>query len=759
MNIKHILVILLSLYITSTYAQSNVIKFGASVHSLSEHYFDILFTPSVVSSYKFFEYWINNNVEIKIDGDIYTIQFIIYEDDRTGIKENYEKLADEDECHVLISDGSIMAGEISAEIANERKLPLLATSPQPNVYKNRTSVFNVYPNPYSQLKDILPSLRVSGVKSIHILDMSNSTKACYDIEEIFEENSITDITKTTYSQHGSEFIDAIDKVIELDKDLLMYCNMNQTNYNELTRILTEREYMPRAGLNLMLDKFDLNDTFSDYWIMFQVSIKGLEHPKTKYFGRFEDIRKDMEEFFELYPQYEISIDEWEENILMILSKLELALDAIITSNSLDRDDIVDAIRRSKFDSFIGKISFASDNTHLISGVAYQQINNTVKNILLPSVLSNSSIIYPAPQFNERSRDDSLRNIEIIVYVFIGLGVVNSMFWTFYVIINRKTKIIHSSSPIFLIGMLIGSIIIYLSIITLSPTLNDKVTCFSVYWLLSIGFILLFGSMLVKTWRIHLIFSKKTFEVFQVPNRTVLLFLSILLSIDIILLVLWSTLSKIKSIELIIDEYRLNQNYNTCSSNVVGNVFTWIIVGYKALLILYGGYLALRIRTVPIKLYDESKIIAFCIYNIGLSAIIITILQATSPTGRYAIFGINAFLIIISVASTINSMLISKLEYISKMSKTTDSSGNSGGNSYFNSSIRSNNEMMNTYDKVSNLEKEIKQLKKDKKNLKEKNRMMRSELEKYKEMIESMRKGEENDETNDSQESQEDSNNV
>src|SRR5690606_27701627 len=124
------------------------------------------------------------------------------------------------------------------------------------------------------------------------------------------------------------------------------------------------------------------------------------------------------------------------------------------------------------------------------------------------------------------------------------------------------------------------------------------------------------------------------------------------------------------------EHRLNQNYNTCRSNVVGTVFTWIIVGYKGLLIGYGAYLALRIRTVPMKIYDESKVIAFCIYNIGLSAIIITILQATSPTGRYAVFGINSFLIIISVASTINSMLISKLEYIQKMRKSTGSSTNS-----------------------------------------------------------------------------------
>lgn len=144
---------------------------------------------------------------------------------------------------------------------------------------------------------------------------------------------------------------------------------------------------------------------------------------------------------------------------------------------------------------------------------------------------------------------------------------------------------------------------------------------------------------------------------------------------ILFLTLWTSLSKIKSEELIIDPYRLNQNYNVCKSNNMGTIFLWIIVGYKILLIIYGGYLALRIRTISIRIYDESKIIGFCIYNIGLSAIIITILQATFPTGRYVIYGINAFLVIISVSSTINTMMISKIEYLKNKSGSsgTDSS--------------------------------------------------------------------------------------
>lgn len=38
-------------------------------------------------------------------------------------------------------------------------------------------------------------------------------------------------------------------------------------------------------------------------------------------------------------------------------------------------------------------------------------------------------------------------------------------------------------------------------------------------------------MLVKTWRVHLLFSRNTLEVFRVSNTQVGIFLSILLAVD------------------------------------------------------------------------------------------------------------------------------------------------------------------------------------------------------------------------------------
>ncbi|MCK9544285.1 MAG: hypothetical protein M0R03_19880, partial [Novosphingobium sp.] len=414
-----------------------MIKFGASVHSLSDFYFDLILTPQVLTTYKFFEYWVKDNVDIVLNDIHYDLQFIVYDDDRSNVKENYLKLIEEDEVDVLFNLGSVESAYISAEVANDNQVPIILLSPRPDVYENKTTVFNPYLNAYSQLHDILPLLRISGVKSVHVLEMSNSTVACFNIDEIFDMNFITDVTKTVYSEYDEEFLPAIDKIIELDKDLLLYCDMNQTNFNELTRLLTERRYMPKAGLNLMLDKFSLNETWSDYWMMYHSTVQGVKQPETKYLKTFENIKMEMGKFFQEYPKYTIDLDKSRDNIFNVITILELGLDAIINANSLERYKIIDSIKRSDYDSFIGKVSFTSDNRQLVSGIGYQQLSNGTKNILLPATLANDSIIYPAPTFDERIKSTKITAIEIAVYVFIGLIILNSIAWIVYIILNFK----------------------------------------------------------------------------------------------------------------------------------------------------------------------------------------------------------------------------------------------------------------------------------------------------------------------------------
>lgn len=104
--------------------------------------------------------------------------------------------------------------------------------------------------------------------------------------------------------------------------------------------------------------------------------------------------------------------------------------------------------------------------------------------------------------------------------------------------------------------MIGSILIYISLFLWMPNNVSKGTCITRVALLSFGFMFLFGyelsflnywcksyfykrSMVVKTWRVHLLFSQQTLKIFSIPNRKVALFLGILLSVDGINLLFFS----------------------------------------------------------------------------------------------------------------------------------------------------------------------------------------------------------------------------
>lgn len=703
------------------YTQGNVVKIGTSLSTQSTHPFDMLAVPILKGIYKFFEYWVNNHYDLIINGEKYQLDLIMYEDDRSfeSMKENFLKLVTEDNVDLLLGGSSIDSFIVSADIAEEYGRALLVMSPVTNIYENKTSVFNVYPNTYSQLQDILPLLRVAGVKSVHALELKGDVKACYHLEEIMKENNIDELVITEYTDETID--ETVDKIIELDKDLFLYCSMNLTNFNNIAELFYKKKYVPRSSINLSMDKYNLDTRYVDYWIMYHYYLEGVDYPDTKYIGSYENLKKLATEYFKNNPDYYLNVDNHKATILLIWTKIELALNGLINSRLTSRYSIIDSIRRSKYDSLIGKISFASDNTHLISGIGYQIINNDTKNLLFPGVLSNATLVYPSPTYEERVKNSGIKEIEIAVYVFVSILIINSALWILYIFLNKDKTPIKSSSPIFLIGMLIGSIVIYSSLIPLSPSLVSTTSCILTPWLLSIGFILLFGSLLVKTWRVHLIFSKKTLEVFSIPNRQVLIFLSLLLLIDIALLSAWTGISKMNTNEIIIDEYRINQNYDVCKPSIGGRVMMWIVIAYKVLMIIYGGYLALRVRTIPVKIYDESRIIAFCIYNVGLSAIIIAVLQATSPTGRYIIFGINSFLILVSCGVTINSMFITKWRsVVNKDKKSTSTSGNDRTQSFWGSTT------MGSFNNQSQI---------DANKLKKKNEKLKSQIKKLKKELE------------------------
>lgn len=306
----------------------------------------------------------------------------------------------------------------------------------------------------------------------------------------------------------------------------------------------------------------------------------------------------------------------------------MILHGIRFAGNLDPIEVSHAIRTHIYNCFYGEIYFDARNQILSPGVALQA-SYGVDHIIGPNTIATKQLVYPMPTWKERVEDFSHRGVEIAVIVVTCLVILNSIGWLIYLIIKRKKREIVASSPLFLAFMIIGSIIVYIGVLLWMPAHMTNAGCSAHVAFLMAGFMFLFGSMVVKSWRVHMLFSNKTLDVFKISNTQVALFLSALLSVDVILFLVWTLLTK-PALELNIpNPDKPSMNYYTCSTTPAGMIVVWVILGYnvcitltrcntmvntllKILLFLYGAYLAIRVRSIPFKIYDESKIIAFCV---------------------------------------------------------------------------------------------------------------------------------------------------
>jgi hypothetical protein len=107
----------------------------------------------------------------------------------------------------------------------------------------------------------------------------------------------------------------------------------------------------------------------------------------------------------------------------------------------------------------------------------------------------------------------------------------------------------------------------------------------------------------------------------------------------------------------------------------------ISVAYAFALLVWGTYLAYKIRKVPISIYDESKVIAFSIYNTCFFGIIVIVIQlAIGNSNRYLTFMITAVCCFLGAMVTTGCLFGAKLFAIYRPGKEYRSSGTMGTSS-------------------------------------------------------------------------------
>jgi len=259
-----------------------------------------------------------------------------------------------------------------------------------------------------------------------------------------------------------------------------------------------------------------------------------------------------------------------------------------------------------------------------------------------------------------------------------IGIIVTLIVFILVIKYRSALVIRRSSPLFLYFMLLGILISFSTVLTFigMPT---NLTCTIRPLILVLAFGLSFLALFVKTFRIKVIFDKSDIKV---QDKHLLLYSGATLLLELIIVGIWTFIDKMQPT---IINYGPNKHYYTCSNRGSGIYFQWALIIINAIILLYGCYLAIKVRNVYSD-YNESKVIGLSIYGIMICMIVQLIISHYSTLGHMVIFIVQSLMIIISSIILLAFMFIPKFWKLqmhgarsASQSKSSQKLPNSNGN--------------------------------------------------------------------------------
>jgi len=168
-------------------------------------------------------------------------------------------------------------------------------------------------------------------------------------------------------------------------------------------------------------------------------------------------------------------------------------------------------------------------------------------------------------------------------------------------------------------------------------------CVAQPWLLTIGIDLVFVPLIVKNFRIFLLFRNiSSLKITVISNWQLLLFVSILLIPDIVTMIVWSAVFIPHALQVETNPYAGYYWYSVCSSTsdkittlptltLYDTAFVATLGVYKGVLLLSGIIVTYLLRKVP-SAFNEGRYLGYAIYNLAFCLVLLlAIWQAVAPS--------------------------------------------------------------------------------------------------------------------------------
>lgn len=283
----------------------------------------------------------------------------------------------------------------------------------------------------------------------------------------------------------------------------------------------------------------------------------------------------------------------------------------------------------------------------------RDVNSTVQ-VLYPLGAATADMIFPIPKWAERNFTDTYLGTpaETGLTVFTAILMFISVALLVFLLFNYSNPWIFASSPVFLAFILLGSLIQYSTVFAWARQANTA-SCTIRYWLLVLGFVVMFGALFAKTYRVMKIFTQKKLVIgLKITNKEVGLILAVAVAIAVILLAIWTGTARPAVTYGVFDPARPAYTIYTCTYTTADTIFLILIMVYIGLLIISGIFMSVRIWNIPSKVFNEAKQIGFSMYNMFFFLVICFGLQISNAISPDAMFILRSLCIDLSTFITI-----------------------------------------------------------------------------------------------------------
>ncbi|XP_004345184.1 hypothetical protein CAOG_06435 [Capsaspora owczarzaki ATCC 30864] len=237
--------------------------------------------------------------------------------------------------------------------------------------------------------------------------------------------------------------------------------------------------------------------------------------------------------------------------------------------------------------------------------------------------------------------------EVFIFILAAIGVFH----------YRRVRVILSGSPTFLLLMLLGAVwSMFWIILNYQEELSESI-CMARIWARHLGFVLIYGALFLKTYRIASVFNtKSSTNAGHLTDRVLLFRFVLIVAYGCVMLVAWSV-SHPPQVTTMVHN---NESYEVCE------VTWWDNAMYiqELIAMFITGMLCYRVRKAP-SAFNGSKRAAISVYNWIMVGVILQIIlnSTTGPADFY--FAVQSLEVLITVPITMLISFVPKFYLIAR----------------------------------------------------------------------------------------------